>query len=336
MSDQITPDTILQLGFGFWGSKVLLSAVELGVFSVLAPGPLDAQTLMARLGLHPRSARDFLDALVALRLLERRGPHYANTPATDLFLDRAKPSYIGGILEMVNMRLYPLWGALTDALRTGQPQNETTRGENFFTALYADPRQLAGFLQAMTGLSLGTAQALAQKFPWAHYHTFLDVGTAQGGLPVQLALAHPHLSGGGFDLPPIRPIFEQYIHGHGLSDRVQFYAGDFFQDALPPAEVLIMGHILCDWNLDEKRLLLCKAYEALPPSGALIVYEPLIDDQRSENAFGLLMSLNMLIETTGGFEYTGADCAAWMRDAGFRDTRVEHLIGPDAMVVGIK
>jgi O-methyltransferase domain len=153
---------------------------------------------------------------------------------------------------------------------------------------------------------------------------------------VQLALAHPHLSGGGFDLPPIRPIFEQYIHGHGLSDRVQFYAGDFFQDALPPAEVLIMGHILCDWNLDEKRLLLCKAYEALPPSGALIVYEPLIDDQRSENAFGLLMSLNMLIETTGGFEYTGADCAAWMRDAGFRDTRVEHLIGPDAMVVGIK
>src|SRR5215475_4761960 len=183
MSDPITPDAILQLGFGFWGSKTLLSAVELGVFSALGPGPLEAQMLIERLGLNPRSARDFLDALVALRLLGRRGAQYANTPETDLFLDRVKPSYIGGLLEMVNQRLYPFWGALTTALRTGQPQNEATRGEDFFTALYTDPGRLAGFLQAMTALSLGTTRALAQKFPWTQYHTFVDIGTAQGGLP---------------------------------------------------------------------------------------------------------------------------------------------------------
>jgi O-methyltransferase domain/Dimerisation domain len=336
MSDQITPEAILQLGFGFWGSKTLLSAVELGVFSALAPGPLEAQTLMDRLGLHPRSARDFLDALVALRLLERSGTQYTNTPETDLFLDRAKPSYIGGILEMVNQRLYPFWGALTEALRTGQPQNEVTRGEDFFTALYTDPGRLAGFLQAMTALSLRTTRALAQKFPWTQYHTFVDIGTAQGGLPVQVALAHHHLSGVGFDLPQVRPFFEQYVAAHGLRDRLHFSAGDFFQDALPPAEVLVMGLVLHDWNLAEKRLLLRKAYEALPPGGALIVYEALIDDQRSEHAFGLLMSLNMLIETPGGFDYTGADCVAWMREAGFRDPRVEHLIGPYSMVVGLK
>ena len=271
MSDQVTPEAILQLGFGFWGSKALLSAVELGVFSALAPGPLEVQTLMDRLGLHPRSARDFLDALMALHPLERSGTQYTNTPETDLFLDRAKPSYIGGILEMVNQRLYPFWGALTEALRTGQPQNEVTRGEDFFTALYTDPGRLAGFLQAMTALSLRTTRALAQKFPLPHYHTFVDIGTAQGGLPVQVALAHHHLSGVGFDLPQVRPFFEQYVAAHGLRDRLHFSAGDFFQDALPPADVLVMGLVLHDWNLAEKRLLLRKAYAALPPGGALIV-----------------------------------------------------------------
>jgi hypothetical protein len=336
MSEQPTPEAILQLGFGFWGSKTLLSAVELGVFSALASGPLEAQTIIDRLRLHPRSARDFLDALVALRLLERSGTRYANTPETDLFLDRAKPSYIGGLLEMVNQRLYPFWGGLTEALRTGQPQNEAKRGENFFTALYADPDRLAGFLQAMTSLSSGTAQALARKFPWAHYQTLVDVGTAQGGVPVQVALAHRHLSGGGFDLPQVRPFFERYVAAHGLSDRLHFYAGDFFRDALPPADVLVMGLVLHDWNLAEKQLLLRKAYEALPPGGALIVYDALIDDQRRKHAFGLLMSLNMLIETPGGFDYTGAACVAWMREAGFRDTRVEHLTGPYSMVVGIE
>jgi hypothetical protein len=97
-----------------------------------------------------------------------------------------------------------------------------------------------------------------------------------------------------------------------------------------------MGHILHDWNLDEKRFLIRKAHEALPEGGALIVYESIIDDDRSKNAFGLLMSLNMLIETAGGFDYTGEDCMHWMREVGFRETRVEHLVGPDSMVVGIK
>jgi len=113
-------------------------------------------------------------------------------------------------------------------------------------------------------------------------------------------------------------------------------AGDFFADPLPRADVLVMGHILHDWDLDEKRLLLQKAYDALAAGGALIVYDAIIDDERRGNAFGLLMSLNMLIETPGGFDYTGADCCAWMQQTGFRDTYVEHLVGPDSMVVAIK
>ena len=309
-SEQLTPEQILSLGLGFWGSKTLLSAVEIGLFTELAKGSFDLETLSERLMLHSRSARDFLDALVALGMLERDGDQYTNTPETDLFLDRAKPSYIGGILEMANARLYPFWGSLTEALRTGRPQNEAKRGENFFTALYADPGRLKSFLGAMTGISLSAAMAMANKFPWDRYQTFVDVGTAQGGLPIQVAQARDHVSGGGFDLPPVGPIFEEYVDSHGLGDRLCFYPGDFFEDPLPKADVLVMGRILHDLNLESKKMLLGKAHDALPEGGALIVYDAIIDDDRSGNSFGLLMSLNMLIETPGGFDYTGADCSS--------------------------
>jgi len=332
----VDPGAILQLGFAFWGSKTLLSAVELGLFTVLADGPADAEKLTEKLGLHPRSAVDFLDALVALRLLERVDGNYANTPAAELFLDRAKPTYVGGLLEMASARLYPFWANLTTALRTGRPQNEAAHDEDFFGVLYADPDRLRQFLSAMSGVSLGAARALAASFEWDRYSTFVDVGTAQGGVPVQLALAHPHLTGVGFDLPAVEPIFTEYVSGFGLGERLRFAAGDFFADALPAADVLVMGHILHDWDAEAKLMLLAKAHAALPTDGALIVYEALIDDDRRNNAFGLLMSLNMLIETPGGFDFTGADCRGWMQQVGFRETRVVPLTGPDSMVVAIK
>lgn len=330
------PGPIMELGFGFWGSKTLLSAVELGVFSELAKEPLSAARLTEALGLHSRSARDFFDALVALGMLARHDGVYSNTPATDAFLDRAKPSYIGGTLEMANARLYPFWGSLTEGLRTGRPQNEIKHGGNVFETLYRQPEQLRNFLHAMTGASMGAAMAIAAKFPWDRYRTVIDVGCAEGGLSVQLALEHEHLSGGGFDLPPVAPVFDEYVKSFGLQDRLQFCPGDFLTDPLPSADVLVMGHILHDWSLVEKQVLIRKAYDALPKGGALVVYDCIIDDERRANAFGLLMSLNMLIETPAGFDYTGADCQGWLAAAGFSESYVEHLAGPDSMVVGLK
>lgn len=332
----VTPAAIMQLGSGFMASKTLLSAIELGLFTALAKGPLTLEALTERVRLHARSARDFFDALVALGMLKRTGTRYANTPATARFLDRNKPSYIGGILEMANARLYPFWGTLTDGLRTGRPQNEVKTGGDFFGTLYSDPQRLEGFLKAMTGLSIGSAQMIAKKFPWKRYRTFTDVGCAQGGVAVEIALAHKHLAGGGMDLPVVRPIFESYAKARGVAARLRFHPGDFFKDPLPSSDVIVMGHILHDWNMDEKLMLLRKAYEALPPKGAVIVHEALIDDARKQNAFGLLMSLNMLIETPGGFDFTGADCRAWMKDVGFKRTQVVTLAGPDGMVVGYK
>ncbi|MGB8440041.1 MAG: methyltransferase [Candidatus Acidiferrales bacterium] len=192
------------------------------------------------------------------------------------------------------------------------------------------------FLRAMTGVSHGSNMAIARKFPWSKYRTAVDIGTAQGDLITQVALANPHIEGTGFDLPEVEPIFEDYVAANGLSSRVKFSPGSFLNQPLPKANVVMMGHILHDWNLEEKRMLVRKAYEALPEGGAYVVYESIIDDDRSTNAFGLLMSLNMLIESPGGFDYTGADCAGWMKEVGFRETGVEHLIGPDSMVIGIK
>jgi hypothetical protein len=327
----------MQVGLGFWASKTLLSAVEMELFTELARHPEDAEALRDRLGLHPRSARDFLDALVALGFIERRDGIYTNTPSTDLFLDKRKPSYLGGLLEMANHRLYGFWGNLTQALRTGRMQNEAASGETpFFEALYADPGRLKQFLTAMSGLSHGANLAIARQFPWREHRTFADVGTAQGDLAVQIALANPHLTGVGFDLPEVAPVFEDFVEQNGMQGRLQFVAGDFFTDDLPKADVVILGHVLHDWALDEKRMLVRKAHDALPTGGALIVYEAIIDDDRSQNTFGLLMSLNMLIETEAGFDYTAAECMGWMTEAGFTSTRAQHLIGPDSMVIGLK
>jgi hypothetical protein len=334
---RLSPEHIMQVGMGFWASKTLLSAIEMELFTQLAGQPQDLQSLSGRAGLHPRSARDFLDALVALGFLERTDSVYRNTPDADLFLDKHKPSYIGGILEMANARLFGFWNNLTEALRTGELQNEAKGGgASLFEELYADPARLKQFSAAMTGISHGASLEIAQRFPWGDHKTFVDIGTAQGDLAVQIALAQPHLNGYGFDLAELGPIFEEYVSQHGLAERLTFVPGDFFAGQMPQADVLLMGHILHDWNLEQKKMLVRKAYDALPDGGAFIAYDAMIDDDRRKNAFGLLMSLNMLIETNGGFDYTGSECMQWMREAGFREIRVEHLVGPDSMAVGIK
>jgi SAM-dependent methyltransferase len=333
-----SPEPILQVGLGFWASKALLSAVEMEVFTELAKQAEDLPTLQGRLGIHPRAGRDFFDTLVALGFLRRVDGKYANTPATELYLDKHKPTYIGGILEMANQRLYEHWSHLTVALRTGKQQNEAKDGGTGspFEALYADPTRLKTFLSAMTGISRSANQAIAKKGPWRQYRTFADVGTAQGDLAVQIALANKHLNGLGFDLAEVGPIFEEYVEQNGLNSRLCFQPGNFFENPLPQVDVITMGHILHDWNLEEKKTLLRKAFDALNPGGALIIYESIIDDDRSQNSFGLLMSLNMLIESPGGFDYTGQDCTGWMKEVGFRETRVQHLVGPESMVIGIK
>src|SRR5262245_31421959 len=333
--DAVIPDRRLEVSYAFWKSKTLLTAVELDVFTTLGDGPLDIETLVARLGLHGRGAHDFFDALVALGFLHRDADnHYANARDVDLYLNRRKSSYIGALLEHLNTRHYHNWSLLTQALRTGRPQSGAL-ATGSYPALYSDSASQAVFLHGMTAGSLIAARAIAEKFPWHMYNTFIDVGTAQGCVPVEIARTHPHLAGAGFDLPQVEPAFTSYVRDHGLSDRLRFVAGDFFAGPLPAADVLIMGRILHNWDLSTKQLLLQKAHQSLPPGGTLLVYDPLIDERRAE-PHGLLSSLNMLIETTGGFEYTGAECADWMQQAGFSQICIEPLDDVHTAVIGVK
>jgi hypothetical protein len=336
LATNIQPDRILELGYAFRMAKVLLSAVELEVFTTLAEGPLDCGALKTRLGIDERGARDFFDALVSLGLLERDDAgRYSNAPESDCYLDAGKPSYIGGDLAHLNERMYPSWNGLTSALITGKPQGGVARSD-YFPTLYANQAALNAFVRGMTGGSLLAARAVAAKFPWRDYATVIDVGTAEGCLLVEIARTHTHLRGGGFDLPQVRPYFDDYVRKHGIAERLSFYPGDFLSAPLPRADVLVMGRVLHNWDLATKKMLLAKAHEALPSGGALIVYERLIDDERRASSAGLLASLHMLIMTEGGFDFTGADCIGWMREAGFQRTCVEPLALGLSMIVATK
>jgi hypothetical protein len=338
---QLDPSKILQVGLGFWASKTLLSAVELELFTHIGDESMSGEEIGDQLGLHQRAIYDFLDTLVALGFLERDGDgtegRYRNTAETAAFLDKRSPTYVGGILEMSNARLYRFWGDLTEALRTGKPQNEIKHtGRPMFEELYSDPARLEQFMKAMQGISLGNFHALADKFAFGKYQTVCDVGGATGQLCAILATHHPHLECTSYDLPVVAPIAQEAIAAAGLSDRVAVASGDFFADPLPQADVITMGMILHDWNLDRKMDLIRSAYEALPEGGALIVIENLIDDARRENAFGLMMSLNMLIEFGDAFDFTGADFAGWCREVGFQEVEIVPLTGPASAGIAYK
>lgn len=341
MTNDVTPDHIMQVGMGFFASKTLLSAVELGVFTELGTGAKTGAELEKTLGLHPRATYDFLDGLVALKFLERTGDgaggRYANTTETAFFLDKSKPTYIGGILEMANSRLYPFWADLTAGLKTGQPQNEIKKyGASVFETLYADPDRLEQFMGAMAGVSAGNFAALAEKFPFGDYKSLVDIGGATGQLACFVAQRHPHISAMSCDLPVVQPIAERSIKARGLEGRVKAGVVDFFTDDFPKADVITMGMILHDWNLENKKMLIRKAFDALPKGGALIAVENIIDDARRENVFGLMMSLNMLIEFGEAFDFTGADYAGWCKEAGFSRVEVIPLAGPASAAVAYK
>ena len=341
MNNQPDPSYIMQTATGFWASKVLLTAVELDLFSVLHDGAMTAEKLGEKLGLHPRGTYDFFDALVALKFLERNGDgpegKYINTSDTFTFLNKKSPAYIGGLAEMLNSRLFGFWNDLGTALKTGKPQNEIKHtGKPVFEELYSDNVRLGEFLDAMTGFQAANFALLAEKFDFGKYNTVSDIGGALALLSRIVAERHEHLSLNSFDLPPVAPHARKHVDASGMANRINVVSGDFFKDDLPEADVITMGNILHDWNLENKKILIKKAYDALSDGGAFIAIENLIDDARRENAFGLLMSLNMLIEFGDAFDYTGADFRKWCSEAGFQHFEIINLAGPTSAAIAYK
>ena len=341
MKEQLDPTHIMQTAIAFWSSKVLLTAVGFDLFTTLGDKSMTAQQLGDALGLHARGTYDFFDALVALKFLNRDGDgpqgQYKNTPETDAFLNKTSPTYAGGMLEMLNARLFGFWNDLDTALKTGKPQNEIKHsGKPMFEELYADEARLGQFLEAMSGFQAPSFKQLSENFDFPKYETVSDIGGALALLSRVIGEDHKHLTFSTFDLPAVAPHAQKYIDAAGMSDRITVVSGDFFKHDLPKADVITMGNILHDWNLEKKKILIKKAYAALPEGGAFIAIENLIDDARRENAFGLLMSLNMLIEFGDAFDYTNADFREWCTEAGFKRFDSLSLAGPSSAVIAFK
>jgi hypothetical protein len=343
MVDKISPDKIMQIGMGFFASKTLLSAVELGPFTHLGGQSLNRNEIEMKLGLHERSSEDFLDALVSLEILTRSGEgekaKYSNTEQASTFLDRASPQYIGGILEMASVRLFRHWGDLTEGLKTGKPQNEikySKNKEDLFAAIYSDPAKLEIFLAAMAGIQKSNFILLAKKFDFSKHGTVCDVGGASAAFSIAVARQHSTVQCTSFDLTQVQPIALRAVQQADLGSRIKLQNGDFFKDPIPKAKVIAMGNILHDWSLEQKKFLIKKAYEALPAGGCFIAIENIIDDERRKNTFGLMMSLNMLIETDDGFDYTGAQFRSWCLEAGFRTIEILPLLGASSAAIAYK
>jgi hypothetical protein len=261
---------------------------------------------------------------------------YSNTVDTDFFLDRNKPTYIGGILEMLNNRLYGFWGNLEEGMRTGLPQNEAKNGENLFEALYADADRLKEFIHAMSGIQMGAFMAFAQKFDFSDVRTLVDIGGSASLLSLMVAKHNTHMSCTSWDLPAVAPIANETIAKFQLQDQVKTADGDFFKDGFPKADMVVMGNILHDWDEPTKLMLMQKAYDALPAGGCFVSIEGIIDDDRRKNVFGMMMSMNMLIETGTGFDYSFADFNGWAKTIGFKSTSLLPLAGPTSAAIAYK
>jgi O-methyltransferase domain/Dimerisation domain len=341
--NQPSPESIMQIGTGFWASKILLSAVRFGLFTHLAEKKsMSAKELKALLNFNcsDRNMYDFLDSLTAFGFLNREGildtAKYSNGPDAEVFLDKKKDSYVGGMLEMLNNRLYKFWGNLEEGLLTGLQQNEAKEGVDLFGELYKSPESLREFIFAMSGIQMGNFMALAQKFDFSKYNTLTDAGGAGALLSLMVAKHHPHMKCTSFDLPTVEPIAKENIEHLNLSNQVKTASGDFFSDPIPKADIVTMGNILHDWDEEKKIILMQKAYEALPVGGAFIALEFIIDEERKKNAFGLMMSINMLIETGKGFDYTLSDFKKWAKVAGFSSVSIISLAGPASAAIAYK
>lgn len=335
------PSQIMKIASSYGVSKALLSAVGIGLYTRLADRPMTRGEIVAAFHLQERPAMDFLDLLVSVDMLARDGDgpdaHYTNTPATARYLVRKRAEYIGGIIEIWEKRNYRFWADITEALHTGKPQNETKHaGTSFFEAMYADPARLEAFMDAMNGSSIRNFQALARAFPFDRYESMCDIGGADALLCREVAAVHPGIRCTTFDLPVVSEIAANKIAAVGLSDRIATASGNFFEDPLPSAQVITMGMILHDWNLETKKMLVRKAFEALPDQGVFIAIEAFIDDARRANTFGFFMSLTMLIEFGDAFDFTVAEFRDWCREAGFNRFETIPLDGPSSAAIAYK
>ncbi|MER5256813.1 methyltransferase [Streptomyces sp. NPDC002855] len=352
---------LLGMAKGFASSQLILTAVRLEVFTELGSGPLSGAELRRRLELHPRGAQAFLDALVSHGLLERTGDMYANTPVAARHLDaQHTETYLGGYLGL-NGGLYWLWPQLETSLRTGRPcTGFTAGGDGEWGAEEGGSEQGGGqpdaaqqdggadgqegplewsavYVDAMAVFARAAAPVISRSLDWSRYESFVDVGGSNGTLAFELLRLQPHLRGTCVDLPALKEQFDTMAVRAGAGDKVAFQGGDFFEEPLPETDVVIMGRILHNWSEDERLRLLRRAFDALRPGGTLLVFDQLTDESRQHSRESSLASLDQLLFSESGSEYTFGELSGWLGACGFRAPSVQLMDGgPEMLALAVK
>ena len=334
---ELTAIPLMQIISGFWASKTLAAAVELDLFTQLSGRGVDIHQLSQLLQIHPRPAEMLLSGCASLGLLEKRGERYYNSPLSEEFLVRGKPYYFGGVITLLDRRLYLPWNRLPEAIKTNRAQ---TWGDQpgIFEAMSANPEEQRVFTEGMHSFSVQSGEAVAAAFDFLPYAHLLDVGGGSGAYCIEAARRYPHLRATVFDLPAALEIAREKIAEAAFSDRITTHPGDFFNEELPQgADVVLLSMILHDWTPEKNRVILTRCFDALPSGGAVIVSELMMNDEKTGPASAALMSLNMLIETEGR-NYTWAEYAQWLKEVGFREIQRVPVVSPGAngLLVGRK
>lgn len=327
----VSPLPLMQLSIGFWSFKALATAYELDVFARLSG--TDGHTideLADMLGVDRRPAELLVTACASVGLLERRDGRYVNSALAEEFLVPGKANHFGGWVRMLDHRLYPAWGRLTEAVRTNRPTswNPDEQAHMFDSE---DPVLLALFWEAMHALSTFTARELGAHVDLSTATALLDVGGGSGAYDIELCRRYPDLRATVFDLPQVCEIASTKIADAGYADRITSAPGDFLADAELPAghDVVLLSMIMHDWTPEQDLALLRKCHAALPSGGRIVISELLVNDEKTGPPAAALMSLNMLVETVGR-NYTAAEYGQWLRATGFVDVQTVSFEAPGA------
>lgn len=320
MSTEPTPELVLDYIEAFRRSKVMFTAVQLGVFDQLEAGPQTAAQLAATLKLNVTAAQRLLDACVALQLLTREQDTYLNTASASRYLVSSSPHTFAGYIRYSDRSLFRLWTHLDDSIREGSNRWAQAFGSKnaLFDYYYRDPAATADFMRGMHGFGQITSPHIVRAFDLNRFSHLADLGGATGHLALAACETYPNMRATVVDLPSIEAIAREHIAHSTVADRVSFIAADFFADPLPRADLYSLGRILHDWDDRKIYLLLQKIYAALPSGGGLLVAEALLDDNRGGPAYAYMQDINMLV-CTDGRERTSSEYRVLLEGAGFID-----------------
>ncbi len=321
---------ILDLIEAFRRSKTMFTAVRLGIFDRLEKTPQSAEQLAASLNLNAGALARLLDGCVGLGLLTRADGEYRNTPAASRFLVKSSPDTLSGYINYSDRSLFALWGHLDDAVREGTNRWEQVFGSRtaLFDYYFRDPEATASFMQGMHGFGQISSPLIATAFDLSRFTHLVDLGGATGHLAVAVCERYPNLKATIFDLPAIEPFSR-------TGDRIDFVAGDFFADPLPPADLYSLGRILHDWDDDRIQLLLRKIAASLSPGGGILIVEALLHEDRSGPVYALMQDLNMLV-CTDGRERTFDEYRSLLEAAGFANVQYKRTGTPVDAVFATK